>query len=55
MSRLSKVRPALPAMLAIRSLLFNVAFYANTVSAVLIEGSEPGIYSDMLAPEPSDS
>jgi len=31
-SRLSKVRPALPAMLAIRSLLFNVAFYANTVA-----------------------
>ena len=32
-----------------------VAFYATTVNAVPIEGSEPGLYSDMLAPEPSDA
>jgi GNAT superfamily N-acetyltransferase len=30
-----------------------VAFYAKTVHATVIEGSDPGIYSDLLAPEPS--
>jgi GNAT superfamily N-acetyltransferase len=30
-----------------------VEFYAKTVNAVVIEGSDPGIYTDLLAPEPS--
>jgi GNAT superfamily N-acetyltransferase len=31
-----------------------VAFYARTVNAIPIANSEPGIYSDLLAPDPDD-
>ncbi len=29
-----------------------IGFYVRTVNAMVIEGSDPGIYSDLLAPEP---
>jgi GNAT superfamily N-acetyltransferase len=32
-----------------------VGFYAKTVNAMVIEGSDPGIYSDLLAPETEGS
>jgi predicted N-acetyltransferase YhbS len=31
-----------------------IAFYARTVNATIIPNSEPGIYSDMLAPDPEE-
>jgi GNAT superfamily N-acetyltransferase len=30
-----------------------VAFYVKTVNAMVIEGSDPGVYTDLLAPDPS--
>jgi GNAT superfamily N-acetyltransferase len=32
-----------------------VGFYVKTVNAMVIEGSDPGIYSDLLAPEEGTS
>jgi GNAT superfamily N-acetyltransferase len=29
-----------------------VGFYVKTVNAMVIEGSEPGVYTDLLAPDP---